>query len=191
MIIIVDLGVGNFSNVKKAVKGKITNDPDKIAKAEKVILPGVGAFGFVSRKLTEIKEAVSEIIEKGNPVLGICLGMQLFFEKSEEGEGKGLGFIKGKVVRFKKTKSPHIGWNRISIKQQIKLLEGIKSGSFFYFVHSYYVKPDDPTVTKAFTEFGGVEFPSVVVKNNIFGVQFHPEKSSDNGLKLLENFRRL
>ncbi len=192
MIAIVNLGIGNFSNVKKAVKGIITNDPDKITKADKVILPGVGSFGYASKQLSEIKEALSEIISQDKPFLGICLGMQLLFEESEEGKGKGIGLLKGKVVKFKNVRIPHIGWNQVHVViDNIPLFKGIKNNSFFYFVHSYYVQPKNQEIVKGFTEYCEFEFPSVVAKGTIFGVQFHPEKSSDNGLKLLNNFRRL
>ncbi len=191
MIAIIDLGIGNFANVQKAVGGIITSDPETIVKADKAILPGVGSFGFASKKLAEIKEAVCEIVHSGKPLLGICLGMQLFFSTSEEGRGKGLDIFKGKVLKFKGVKSPHIGWNRVKLLKNNELFKGIKDNAFFYFVHFYYVFPGDKRIIVAQTDFAKTVFPASVSKENVFGVQFHPEKSSENGLKLLENFRRL
>ncbi|AAL81785.1 imidazole glycerol phosphate synthase subunit HisH [Pyrococcus furiosus DSM 3638] len=191
-IAIVDLGIGNLANVKKALKGYITSDPYEIEKADKIVLPGVGNFGAVVDKLAPIKDIIIEGINEGKPFLGICLGMQLLFEESEESPGKeGLGIFKGKVVKLKNVRTPHIGWNQVWIKKECKLFEGLKNGSYFYFVHSYHAVPQDPDIIATTTDYENAEFVSSVCFENIFGVQFHPEKSSKNGLILLRNFRRL
>lgn len=191
-IAIVDLGIGNLANVKKALKGYITSDPYEIEKADKIVLPGVGNFGAVVDKLAPIKDIIIEGINEGKPFLGICLGMQLLFEESEESPGKeGLGIFKGKVVKLKNVRTPHIGWNQVWIKKECKLFEGLKNGSYFYFVHSYHAVPQDPDIIATTTDYENAEVVSSVCFENIFGVQFHPEKSSKNGLILLRNFRRL
>ncbi|ASJ17560.1 imidazole glycerol phosphate synthase subunit HisH [Thermococcus chitonophagus] len=191
MIAIVDLGVGNLANVRKALKGVITSDPYEIEKAEKIVLPGVGNFGAVMERLHPLKDVILEGIKEGKPFLGICLGLQLLFEESEESPGsRGLEVFKGKVVKLKGVRVPHIGWNQVWIRKDCPLFRGIKSGSYFYFVHSYHVVPQDEDIIVATTDYG-LDFVSAVCKDNVFAVQFHPEKSSRNGLKLLENFRRL
>jgi glutamine amidotransferase len=189
MIAIVDLGVGNLANVRKALGGVITSDPYDIDEADKIVLPGVGSFGAAAKRLNPLKKPILKGIEEGRPFLGICLGMQLLFEYSEEGEGKGLGVFKGNVVRFKDVKTPHIGWNQVFFTKECPLFDGLKSGSHFYFVHSYHVNPAEDIIV-AYTDYG-TNFPSAVYRNNVFGVQFHPEKSGRNGLKLLANFKRL
>jgi len=195
MIAIVDLGIGNLANVRKALDGVITSDPYEIEKAEKIVLPGVGNFGAVMEKLEPLRGAILDSINDGKPFLGICLGLQLLFEWSEESEGKGLGVFKGNVVRFKGVRTPHIGWNQVWWKKDCPLFEGIKDGAYFYFVHSYYVNPADESIIAGVTDYQSkgnkVIFTSAVCKDNIFGVQFHPEKSSRAGLRLLANFRRL
>ena len=195
MIAIVDLGIGNLANVRKALDGAITSDPYEIEKAEKIVLPGVGNFGAVMEKLEPLRGAILDSINDGKPFLGICLGLQLLFEWSEESEGKGLGVFKGNVVRFKGVRTPHIGWNQVWQKKDCPLFEGIKDGAYFYFVHSYYVNPADESIIAGVTDYQSkgneVIFTSAVCKDNIFGVQFHPEKSSRAGLRLLANFRRL
>ncbi|HII67875.1 MULTISPECIES: imidazole glycerol phosphate synthase subunit HisH [Thermococcus] len=196
MIAIVDLGIGNLANVRKTLDGVITSDPYEIEKAEKIVLPGVGNFGAVMEKLDLLRGVILDTINDGKPFLGICLGLQLLFEESEENpESKGLGVFEGKVVRFRGVRTPHIGWNQVWQKKECKLFEGIKDGTYFYFVHSYYVNPVDEEIIVGVTDYESKEnkvvFPSAVCKDNIFGVQFHPEKSSKVGLKLLANFRRL
>lgn len=195
MIAIVDLGIGNLANVRKALGGVITSDPYEIERADKIVLPGVGNFGAVMKRLEPLKGTILDAINEGKPFLGICLGMQLLFEWSEESEGKGLEVFKGNVVKFRGVRVPHIGWNQVFPAKECPLFEGIKNGSYFYFVHSYYVNPQDKEVIAAITDYESkgnkVVFPSAVCKDNVFGVQFHPEKSSKNGLRLLENFRRL
>lgn len=192
MIAIVDLGIGNLANVRKALGGVITGDPYEIERAEKIVLPGVGNFGAVMERLEPLRGIISDAINDGKPFLGICLGMQLLFEESEESPGsRGLGVFEGRVVRFRGVRTPHIGWNQVFSSKGCPLFEGIKSGSYFYFVHSYYVNPRNEEVVAATTDYESLVFTSAVCKDNVFGVQFHPEKSSKNGLRLLKNFRRL
>ncbi|MCM8778298.1 MAG: imidazole glycerol phosphate synthase subunit HisH [Candidatus Omnitrophica bacterium] len=199
MIAIVDYKMGNLRSIAKAfeVMGAevlITAQGEDLKNAQAIVLPGVGAFGQGMRHLREqgIAPVLKEEIDKGKPFLGICLGMQLLFSYSEEqGRHRGLDIIKGRVECFPKNlKVPHIGWNQIKIKNQeskIKILEGIPNGAYFYFVHSYYVVPENKEIILAKTDYG-IEFPSVIQKDNILGVQFHPEKSQELGLKFLENF---
>lgn len=199
MFVIIDYGAGNIKSVSKALdylkaKHKITNSPKDIANAEKLIFPGVGNFGEVMAQLEKLKliRPIKEFISSGKPYLGICLGLQVLFESSEESSGvKGLGILKGNVKKLKtKFKIPQIGWNTINIKKKSKLLAGIKEGSYFYFVHSYYVQPSDKKVILTTTDYE-TEFVSAVEKENIYAVQFHPEKSGDAGLKVLENFVKI
>nr|WP_289846476.1 imidazole glycerol phosphate synthase subunit HisH [Thermococcus alcaliphilus] len=175
--------------------GKITNDPYEIEKAEKIVLPGVGNFGAVMEKLEPLRGAIIDGINEGKPFLGICLGLQLLFEWSEESEGKGLGIFKGNIVRFRGVRTPHIGWNQVWQKKDCPLFEGIKDGAYFYFVHSYYANPENRDIVTGVTDYQSkgreIVFPSAVWRDNVFGVQFHPEKSGKVGLKLLRNFRRL
>ncbi|MFN7170375.1 MAG: imidazole glycerol phosphate synthase subunit HisH [Candidatus Omnitrophota bacterium] len=199
MIAIVDYKMGNLRSIAKAfeVMGAevlITAQGEDLKNAQAIVLPGVGAFGQGMRHLREqgIAPVLKEEIDKGKPFLGICLGMQLLFSYSEEqGRHRGLDIIKGRVECFPKNlKVPHIGWNQIKIKNQeskIKILEGIPNGAYFYFVHSYYVIPEEKIIILATTDYG-IEFASVIQKDNILGVQFHPEKSQELGLKFLENF---
>ncbi len=194
MIAIVDLGVGNFANVRKALDGELTEDPEQILKADKVVLPGVGKFGPAARRLEGLRGSILSSINKGKPFLGICLGMQLLFEKSEEEEGEGLGVFPGKATGFP-DKSPHIGWNRVEIKRKNRLFRNLKGRPYFYFVHSYYLEDTEDTpslaVTEQKTEEGSVTFSSAVGRENVFGTQFHPEKSGENGKRLLRNFKNL
>ncbi|GAB6101787.1 imidazole glycerol phosphate synthase subunit HisH [Thermococcus atlanticus] len=196
MIAIVDLGIGNLANVRKALGGVITSDPYEIERAEKIVLPGVGNFGAVMERLEPLRGVILDAINDGKPFLGICLGLQLLFEESEESPGsRGLGVFEGKVVRFRGVRTPHIGWNQVWQKKECRLFEGIKDGAYFYFVHSYYVTPKDGGIVAGVTDYHSkgneVVFTSAVCKDNVFGVQFHPEKSSKNGLRLLKNFRGL
>lgn len=199
MISIIDYGAGNLRSVEKAVeylggRAGVTGDKDEILASDKIILPGVGAFADAAKKLKEtgIFHTVQAAAEKNIPLLGICLGFQLLFEKSEEGEGEGFGFIKGSVLKIPDTglKIPHMGWNSLEIKSGSRLLRGISSGEYVYFVHSYYVAAEDREDVCATAEYG-VKMDVAVEKGNIFGFQFHPEKSSEVGLKLLDNFIRL
>ncbi|EAI6906582.1 imidazole glycerol phosphate synthase subunit HisH [Campylobacter coli] len=201
MIAVIDYKAGNLNSVTKAfekigAKNFIVQDPKDLQKAEKFLLPGVGSFKEAMKNLKELAfvEVLQEqVLVQKKPILGICLGMQLFLEKGYEGgECDGLGFIEGEVVKFKEDlglKIPHMGWNELEILKQNPLYEGIKNKSDFYFVHSYHVNCKDEFINTK-TEYG-YKFVSSVQKDNIFGAQFHPEKSQNLGLKLLENFVRL
>jgi imidazole glycerol-phosphate synthase subunit HisH len=200
MIAIVDYGMGNLRSVNKAFESMgfasvVTGDINTIKNSEGLVLPGVGAFGDCVKNLKH-KKLVTTIIDyiaEDKPFLGICLGLQVLFEGSEESPGtQGLGIIKGKVVKFQfpeqqKLKVPHMGWNQINIVKNSDLLYGIAPNSWFYFVHSYYAIPDDDDFT-AITSIYGFEFTAAIQKRNLFACQFHPEKSSDAGLRLLKNF---
>ncbi len=199
MIAIIDYGMGNLRSVQKAVEhvggeAVVTHEPFKIREAQKVILPGVGAMQPAMEKLQHmgLVPVIEETIAQQKPFLGICLGLQLLFEKSSEGgDVKGLGILPGRVERFKKLKVPHMGWNQINIpKTKSPLFKGIKNKTEVYFCHSYFVKPADKTVTAGTTDYG-VKFVSAVSRGNLFGVQFHPEKSQAVGLQILKNFVEL
>lgn len=160
----------------------------QLEQADALIFPGVGDFSAASKNLASIKGEMLELVNGGLPVLGICLGMQLLFQKSEEGDGEGLALLEGKNVRLPNSvKVPHMGWNTVRIVAQCKLVEGLKDGAYFYFAHSYYPVPADKRVICAETNYG-VTFASVTAKRNICGTQFHPEKSGKDGFKFLENF---
>ena len=195
---LIDYGMGNLRSVAKALdicggKVHIVNSGEDILKMDKIILPGVGAIKdcIENLKKFEIIDAIKEFIKSGRYFLGICLGLQALFEESTEfGYTQALGIIKGKVVKFENLGNlpvPHMGWNSILIKKDTKLLDGIKDGDYFYFAHSYYVKPKNVDDIMTETEYG-INFVSSINKDNIFGVQFHPEKSQKNGLKILKNF---
>ncbi len=199
MIVIIDYGMGNLRSVAKGfekmgVEVKVADDPKVLEDARGAVLPGVGAFTDAMRNLQKMGmvDAVHRLLEKGKPLLGICLGLQLLFETSEEwGTSEGLGILRGRVRRLPAgIKIPHMGWNTLSVKKKCPLFEGIPDNSAFYFVHSYYVEPADPAVIAGTTEYG-IEFTSFTVKDNLFGIQFHPEKSSVLGLRILQNFGRL
>ncbi len=202
MIAIIDYGVGNLFSLTSSFKYvgadvTVTSDPEEIKKADKIILPGVGAFGDAIKKLkdTGLDKIVIEEAKNGKPLMGICLGMQLLFEKSYEyGEHNGLGLLKGSVVPMenyinKSLKIPHIGWNALSIKKESKLFKYLKNGDHVYFVHSYFAKDCDESLL-ATTEYGK-ELTAAVAYKNIYGCQFHPEKSGDIGLKILKAFCEL
>lgn len=199
MLVLVDYGMGNIRSVSKALEKVgfspiITRDPDLILRADALVVPGVGAFKDAVSNLKNLGlfSAILRHIEKGKPYLGICLGLQLLFEKSYEfGEEKGFGILEGEVILLPpQVKVPHIGWNQIWKTKESLLLEGIKDGDYFYFVHSYHVVPKRREVIATLTDYG-VEFVSSVEYQKIFGLQFHPEKSQKLGLKLLENFKRI
>ncbi len=206
MIAIIDYDMGNLRSVAKAfervgAEAVTTRDPEVIDGSSHVVLPGVGAFRDCMKNLGDygLVDPIMSSIEKGKPFLGICLGLQLLFEESSEfGTHRGLGVIKGKVVRFpsgmkekgEELKVPHMGWNGIERRKDSVLLEGIPEGSYFYFVHSYYAVPDDERVTLTSTGYG-VTFTSSVEKDNVMACQFHPEKSQKAGLKVLKNFSEL
>lgn len=202
MIAIIDYGMGNIHSVRKVIESFglghfIANKGSDLNKADKIILPGVGAFADAMRefKKRELDRAIIEQIKQKKPFLGICLGMQLLFNKSCEGEGSmGLGVLAGMVNKFSLSgefKIPHIGWNQLRKKSpDCLLLKDIPDNSYVYFCHSYYVEPENKNVIVARTDYG-IDFTSVVSQDNIYGVQFHPEKSQAIGLKALENFINL
>jgi imidazole glycerol-phosphate synthase subunit HisH len=192
MIAIVDYGAGNISSVKKALEhlgaeAQVTDDPGIIAAAEKIIVPGVGHFSRCQGLNQKLRDSVLKSISAGKPFLGICVGMQwLFAGSSEAPETPGAGLFSGECSRFPAmVKSPHVGWNQIQVKNGSRLLRGISSGAFVYYTHSYRAPVVEGTV--ACTHYGG-EFSAAVERGNIFGVQFHPEKSAEAGLKILGNF---
>ena len=197
MIAIIDYGAGNLHSVKNALdflgaESVITGDKDIILSADKVILPGVGAFGDAMKMLEEkgLSEVVRQVKESKKPLLGICLGLHLMFEESEETPGvKGIGLFKGKVKKIPDCglKIPHIGWNNIKTKPSSWLFDGMGEEPYVYFVHSYYAVPEDESIISAYTEYG--ERLSIAIeKDNVAAVQFHPEKSSDIGMRILKNF---
>lgn len=199
MIAIVDYGMGNLRSVQKGFEkagftAHIVHTPEAVKQARGIVLPGVGAFKDAMNNLQSLGmiEAIYKVIDMGKPFLGICLGKQLLFETSEEwGLTKGLGVFRGRVRRLPKSlKVPHMGWNQVEIQHSCPLLERVPDRSFFYFVHSYYVAPEEADLTVGLTEYG-IKFASITGRANIFGIQFHPEKSSIWGLKVLSNFGRL
>lgn len=198
MIAIIDYDAGNIKSVEKALnylgeEAIITRDHDEIVNSDKVILPGVGAFADAMEKIRHygLEETIHEVVEKNIPFLGICLGLQLMFESSDEGLGvKGLGLLPGKIFRIPKSgdlKIPHMGWNNIKVKEDSRLFKGLPDNPYVYFVHSYYLQADDEDIVAATTEYG-VKIHAAVEKDNIFACQFHPEKSSTVGLQILKNF---
>ncbi|MBI3811073.1 MAG: imidazole glycerol phosphate synthase subunit HisH [Nitrospirae bacterium] len=199
MIAIIDYGMGNLRSVSKAFERlgwttAVTRDPRVIADASHVVLPGVGAFPDCMRNLEQMGliDPIRHALSSGKPFLGICLGLQLLFTESEEfGVHKGLGWIRGRVVRFKNNglKVPHMGWNTVTIQKPTPVLDGLPSDAMVYFVHSYYVAPDDPGLIATTTEYG-IPFASSIAVGNVFACQFHPEKSQAVGLMLLGNFAR-
>ena len=196
---IIDYGVGNLRSLEKAfaatgTQSVISNDPQILREAQALVLPGVGAFGACMKALGErgFDRLVLERVTEGTPLLGVCVGMQLLFEESEEfGRTPGLALLRGKVRRFAgDLPVPHVGWNQVHQTRTHPLLAGIDDDSFFYFVHSYYCAADDPKVVLGKTDYLK-EYASLVAQGNVAGVQFHPEKSQTNGLKLLSNFAQL
>ncbi len=201
MIAIIDYDAGNIRSVEKALKFlgqdvKITRDPEEILSAEKVILPGVGAFGDAMRKLKEygLDQVIRKTAGKGTPFLGICLGLQLLFERSDEAPGvEGLGILKGEILRLPEKegyKIPHMGWNSLELIHNGRLFRDLPEDPYVYFVHSYYLKAADETIVKARTEYT-TAIDASVEQGNVFACQFHPEKSSETGLKILKNFVEL
>ncbi len=195
---IIDYGVGNLRSVEKAFAAVgcdavVSADEEILQTVDRLVLPGVGAFGACMRALTErgFDRLVTERVAQGTPLLGVCVGMQMLFEESEEfGTTRGLGLLPGRVIRFSDDLVvPQVGWNQISQRQAHPLLQGIANGAFFYFVHSYYCEPADSSFVLGETDYG-VAYASVVAHENISGVQFHPEKSQAAGLRLLANFAR-
>ena len=195
-VAIIDYGVGNLRSVEKALAATgceaiVSGDEKVLRAAERLVLPGVGAFAACMKALTErgFDQLVLEKVREGTPLLGVCVGMQLLFDQSEEfGSTPGLGLLKGSVRRFTgDLVVPHIGWNRIHQTTEHTLFDGVDEGAFCYFVHSFYCEPIDSGVVVGETEYG-VRYASVVARGNICGVQFHPEKSQDVGLRMLRNF---
>lgn len=202
MIAIIDYGMGNLRSVQKAferlgAEAVITSDPNVVANAPKVVLPGVGAIAdaVAELKRTGLDKTIYAAVETNKPFLGICLGFQALFEESEENGGtKCLGVFKGKVLRFPENPEfvvPHMGWNDLNFKKDAPIYQGLKPSDYVYFVHSYYVDADDPEIVATTTSYDNVEFCSSIAKGNVFGTQFHPEKSQNVGLKILENFAKL
>lgn len=207
MIAIIDYGMGNLRSVQAGLEyvgqeAFVTDDSKEVTDAPAVILPGVGAFGDAIEKLKEtgLGDAFHEAVRSGKPCLGICLGLQLLFSESEEGGlHRGLDIIPGRVVRFSSRggvkpfphKVPHMGWNQIDIKRQgMPIFRDVPDGSYMYFVHSYYVQPEDASVSATTTDYG-IEFTSMIARDNLFATQFHPEKSQKMGLQVLRNFGSL
>ncbi|MFO7982060.1 MAG: imidazole glycerol phosphate synthase subunit HisH, partial [Desulfuromonadales bacterium] len=202
-IVIIDYGMGNLRSVQNGIEkvgfpARVTDDPAEVAAADKLVLPGVGAFSDCMDSLRDrgFVEPILRHVDSGKPFLGICLGLQVLFTESEEfGRHKGLGIIPGRVVRFpgdmhqngELLKVPHMGWNQIAIRKDAPIFRGIENDSSFYFVHSYYVVPDDPSVVATETEYG-VTFCSSIWRDNVMATQFHPEKSQALGLQILKNF---
>lgn len=198
MVVIIDYGAGNLASVKNAfmklgITAAISSDEKDILQADRVVLPGVGAFADAmnSLKKFQLDKTVKKVITKGTPLLGICLGMQLLFSQGEEhGIHSGLDLIKGRIKKFDlpaEYKIPHMGWNQIYPNKNSRLLSGIPDGSHCYFVHSFYAVPEDSSVIAAYSEYG-TKFVCAVEHGNLFAAQFHPEKSGDIGLNILQNF---
>lgn len=201
MIAIIDYDAGNIKSVEKALlhlgqEVCISRDKEQLLKADKVILPGVGAFGAAMQHLQEydLVEVIHEIIEKKTPFLGICLGLQLLFEQSEESPGvKGLGILKGEILKIppkEGLKIPHMGWNSLQLQNHGRLFQNLQENPYVYFVHSYYLKAEDESIVKATADYS-VSIHASVEKENVFACQFHPEKSGEVGLQILKNFAEL
>ena len=202
MLAVIDYGAGNLRSVLHSLNHlgaeniQLVQEPEQLIGATKIILPGVGAFGAGMQKLHEqsLVEPISEAITQGIPYLGICLGMQFLFENSDEmGNHEGFGILKGEVTRFPENpelKVPHMGWNQLQIQRESAILENLDSDDYVYFVHSYYCVPDNSDDIVATVDYG-ISFTAVVQQDNIYGVQFHPEKSQKNGLQILTNFLQL
>lgn len=199
MITIVDYGMGNLMSIQKALEyldipSAISTDSSEIFKSSGIILPGVGAFPDAMKNMRErgLDKIIRKAADGGKPILGICLGMQLLFDEGEEIiKCNGLGILKGNIKRLDwPDKIPHMGWNNISIKRNCDILKGVMQGTYLYFVHSYYAAPEEEGIVNACSPFGG-RIPAVVSRGRIFGTQFHPEKSGEEGLRILKNFGEL
>ncbi|MBS7623370.1 imidazole glycerol phosphate synthase subunit HisH [Candidatus Bathyarchaeota archaeon] len=191
---IINYGVGNLHSVRKGLEKagarvEVQAEPDKLRSSDALVLPGVGAFAEAKKNLLKLEETVMEEANKGKPLLGICLGLQLLFTRSYEGGiTAGLDLLKGEVVRLPAiAKLPQVGWNNLKIKRSSPIIESVPDNAYVYFIHSYYAKPVDSADVVAKTEYG-VEFPSILERKNIFATQFHPEKSGETGLTILRNF---
>ncbi|MHC4122523.1 MAG: imidazole glycerol phosphate synthase subunit HisH [Planctomycetota bacterium] len=197
MIIVIDYDVGNVKSVCNAFKYigcdvELSSDPDKIKNADGLVLPGVAAFGYAINALGSLSETVKQTAAQGRPLLGICVGYQLLFEQSSEhGRHTGLGLIKGNVVPIPVGRTiPHMGWNKVELPQDMDLFNGLGKAKHFYFAHSYHAEVEDSESKTAYTEYG-FQLSASVQKANIYGTQFHPEKSGKNGLKVLQNFAEI
>ena len=197
MIIVIDYGVGNVRSVANGLAqlgfaDKLTADPKEIEQAAGIILPGVAAFGFAIGQLGKTADVIKEVVRAGKPMLGICVGHQMLFESScEKGSHKGLGLIPGQVVPIPPGRTiPHMGWNSVKAAGGMDLFDGIRQDEYFYFAHSYWAHVEDPKATVAFTDYGG-QLTASVQDANIFGVQFHPEKSGPAGLQVMSNFAKI
>lgn len=202
MIAIIDYDAGNLRSVEKALlsigeDAIVTRDRDEILSADKVILPGVGAFGDAMKKLGEygLVDTIHEAVDSGKPFLGICLGLQLLFRRSDESDGvEGLSILPGEILRIPEApgiKIPHIGWNSLEVSEGARLFKGLGENPYVYFVHSYYLKADDDSIVAATAEYGGTLIHASVQKDNVYACQFHPEKSGSVGMQILKNFAAL
>lgn len=202
MIAIIDYDAGNLKSVEKALlsigeETIVTRKHDEILAADKVILPGVGAFGDAMRKLKEygLVDTIHEAVDSGKPFLGICLGLQLLFRRSDESDGvEGLSILPGEILRIPDApgiKIPHIGWNSLEVSEGARLFRGLGENPYVYFVHSYYLKADDDSIVAATAEYGGTLIHASVQKDNVYACQFHPEKSGSVGMQILKNFTAL
>lgn len=202
MIAIIDYDAGNLRSVEKALlsigeETIVTRKHDEILAADKVILPGVGAFGDAMRKLKEygLADTIHEAVDSGKPFLGICLGLQLLFRRSDESDGvEGLSILPGEILRIPEApgiKIPHIGWNSLEVSEGARLFKGLGENPYVYFVHSYYLKADDDSIVAATAEYGGTLIHASVQKDNVYACQFHPEKSGSVGMQILKNFAAL
>ncbi len=193
---VIDYGVGNLFSMKKALQragldAEIVKTPEGVKSADGIILPGVGNFGAAADLLNPLAESIKEVVAEGMPIFGSCLGMQLLFERSEEAKGTGLGLLKGWIREFKgDMKIPHMGWNNAVTTRESPLMEGLYDEPYFYFVHSFYPDPENSEDSLARTKYG-LEFTSIIERGNVYGSQFHPEKSGKAGARLLSNFAGL
>jgi len=191
-VAVLDYGIGNLFSIKRSLQ-RIGLDVEvtssiKGCKYDGIVLPGVGNFKAGAENVGLLREDIVRLTSNGTPLLGICLGMQLLFEESQESDGRGLALLRGKIIRLPKdVKTPHMGWNNLRIIADNEILDGIDERDYFYFVHSYYARPADKSVIAAETEYG-IRFASVVAEGNIYGTQFHPEKSGKSGSRILRNF---
>lgn len=194
--VIIDYGVGNLLSLKIALQKVGLNvtvglSPQQIKKADAIALPGVGNFSAAAAKLDAVREELMDTVKSGTPIFGICLGLQLFFQESEEGAGKGLALFEGRTVRLPSSvKVPHMGWNTLRMVKQNEIWEGVDDEAYVYFVHSLYPVPVDKEIVCAETDYGAT-FTSAIASKNVYGTQFHPEKSGDIGLKILKNFAKI
>ena len=193
MIAVIDYGMGNIFSIRNALEKvgadvRIIAQPEELNDADGIVIPGVGSFGEAMKQLLPFQEKITSAIETGLPFLGICLGMQILFERSQESPESGFGIIEGEVIRLPdNVLAPQMGWNELNIKRDTDIVKGIEDGDFFYFVHSYHCIPKDKKIVVATTEYG-TEVVSIIERDNICAVQFHPEKSGGKGLLLLKNF---